>query len=77
MLNSAPGSQPWYERYIRVFCRQVFLDKSGDNAERGFWLCKILQPWPLVFQARLLYILYGPLSENGRLQNLTEMHLLF
>ena len=67
VLNSAPGSQPWFERYIRVFCRRVFLDKSADNAERGFWLCKLLQSRPLVFQARLIYILYGPLNEDGRL----------
>ena len=67
MLRSTPGSQPWYERYIRVFCRQIFLDKASDFVEKGFWLCKILKPWPLVFQARLLYILYGPVNDdNGK-----------
>lgn len=67
VLRSSPGSQPWYERYIRVFCREIFLDKSSDLTEKGFWLCKILKPWPLVFQARLLYILYGPVNdENGK-----------
>ena len=67
VLRSPPGSQPWYERYIRVFCREIFLDKASDPTERGFWLCKILKPWPLVFQARLIYILYGPVNdENGK-----------
>ncbi|XP_068674626.1 F-box only protein 47-like [Montipora foliosa] len=65
VLRSTPGSQPWHERYIRVFCREIFLDKSGDLNETGFWLCKILKPWPLVFQARLLYIIYGPVNEDN------------
>ncbi|XP_074637810.1 F-box only protein 47-like [Acropora palmata] len=65
VLRSLPGSQPWYERYIRVFCREIFLDKSSDLNEKGFWLCKILKPWPLVFQARLLYIIYGPVNEDN------------
>lgn len=67
VLRSTPGTQPWYERYIRVFCREIFLDKACDLAEKGFWLCKVLKPWPLVFQARLLYILYGPVNDdNGK-----------
>ena len=65
VLHTAPASQPWYERYIRVFCREVFLDKASDTTERAFWLSKILRPWPYVFQARLLFILYGPLSDDG------------
>ncbi|XP_078349063.1 F-box only protein 47-like [Oculina patagonica] len=65
VLRSTPGSQPWYEKYIRVFCREIFLDKASDLVEKGFWLCKILKPWPLVFQARLLYILYGPVNDDN------------
>ena len=50
-----------------MFCREIFLDKANDFVEKGFWLCKILKPWPLVFQARLLYILYGPVNDdNGK-----------
>ena len=48
-----------------MFCREVFLDKASDTTERAFWLSKILRPWPYVFQARLLFILYGPLSDDG------------
>lgn len=48
-----------------MFCREIFLDKASDLVEKGFWLCKILKPWPLVFQARLLYILYGPVNDDN------------
>ncbi|KAJ7390996.1 F-box only protein 47 [Desmophyllum pertusum] len=34
VLRSTPGSQPWYERYIRVFCREIFLDKASDLVEK-------------------------------------------
>lgn len=60
VLNTTPGTYPWFEKYIRVFCREIFLNKAFDECDRGFWLSTILKPWPLVFQARVLYILYGP-----------------
>nr|KAG5695438.1 hypothetical protein BaRGS_033563 [Batillaria attramentaria] len=28
-------------------------------ADKAFWLTRILKPWPMVQQARLLYLLYG------------------
>ena len=59
-LNKGLGSLPWYEKYVRVFYREIFLDKAEDEAELGFWLSQMLAPLPLVFQARMLYILYGP-----------------
>ena len=59
-LVKGPGAKPWYEKYVRVFCREIFLDKADDGAELGFWLCQMLLPLPLVHQARMLYMLYGP-----------------
>ena len=59
-LIKGPGAKPWYEKYVRVFYREIFLDKADDGAELGFWLCQMLSPLPLVYQARMLYILYGP-----------------
>ena len=56
---------PWYEKYIRVFYREIFLDKADDGAELGFWLCQMLSSLPLVYQARMLYILYGPEDTDG------------
>jgi F-box protein 47 len=63
-LKRGPGSKPWYEKYVRVFYREIFLDKADDGAELGFWLCQMLSPLPLVYQARMLYILYGPEDSN-------------
>ncbi|XP_001627407.2 F-box only protein 47 [Nematostella vectensis] len=66
VLHTAPGSHPWFERYIRVFCREIFLDKASDRQEKLFWLTSILKPWPIVCKARLLYIIYGPVfNESG------------
>ena len=54
-------------RYIRVFCREIFLNKACKT-ERGFWMAQILKNYPMFFQARLLFILYGPTDhENGKL----------
>ncbi|KAK3700884.1 hypothetical protein QZH41_012700, partial [Actinostola sp. cb2023] len=73
VLNSTPGTFPWFEKYIRIFCREVFLNKAFDEPDRGFWLSTILKPWPLVFQARLLYILYGPYYRDTGLINWSVM----
>ncbi|XP_031572953.1 F-box only protein 47-like [Actinia tenebrosa] len=73
VLNSSPGTYPWFEKYIRVFCREIFLNKALDDQDRGFWLSTILKPWPLVFQARLLYILYGPFYRDTGLINWVVM----
>jgi F-box protein 47 len=64
-LKKGPGSMPWYEKYIRVFYREIFLDKADDGAELSFWLCQMLSSLPLVYQARMLYILYGPEDTDG------------
>uniref|UniRef100_U3JZP1 F-box protein 47 n=1 Tax=Ficedula albicollis TaxID=59894 RepID=U3JZP1_FICAL len=51
------------ELRIRLFCRAVLLSGSrrGDSA---FWLTRILKPWPMVNQARLLYLIFGPVSSR-------------
>lgn len=59
LMKSKPGTMPGYERYIRVFCREIFLNKASKT-EKGFWMAQILKPYPIFFQARLLFILYGP-----------------
>ena len=65
------GSHQRLEFEIRCFFRRVFLDHCSSLQDRAFWLTRILKPWPLVYQARLLFLLYGPvLSGNGRFRNL-------
>ncbi|XP_032934587.1 F-box only protein 47 [Catharus ustulatus] len=63
VLSSKPGSARRLELRIRLFCRAVLLSGSrrGDSA---FWLTRILKPWPMVNQARLLYIIFGPVSSR-------------
>ncbi|NXO85975.1 FBX47 protein, partial [Sitta europaea] len=56
VVSSKPGSARRLELRIRLFCRAVLLS-GGDSA---FWLTRLLKPWPMVNQARLLYIIFGP-----------------
>lgn len=55
------GGHQKLEFEIRCFYRRVFLDQCSSLHDRAFWLTRILKPWPLVYQARLLFLLYGPL----------------
>ncbi|CAK7290765.1 F-box only protein 47 [Vulpes lagopus] len=59
---SKPGSARKLELRIRLFCRNVLLDHWTHQSDSAFWLTRILKPWPMVNQARLLYIIFGPVS---------------
>ncbi|XP_069882961.1 F-box only protein 47 isoform X1 [Dipodomys merriami] len=64
---SKPGSIHKLELRIRLFCRNVLLDHWTHRSDSAFWLTRILKPWPMVNQARLLYIIFGPISpQNGK-----------
>ncbi|TKS67403.1 F-box only protein 47 [Collichthys lucidus] len=68
----------WHkELQLRLFCRQVLLDPWQNQPDSQFWLMQLLKPWPMVSQARLLFILYGPLLPEGSLgwQDLVERGL--
>ncbi|XP_048222550.1 F-box only protein 47 [Perognathus longimembris pacificus] len=66
-VSSKPGSIHRLELRIRLFCRNVFLDHWTHPSDSAFWLTRILKPWPMVNQARLLYIIFGPtLPQNGK-----------
>ncbi|XP_042337620.1 F-box only protein 47-like [Plectropomus leopardus] len=61
VVTAKPGVR-WYQRLqLRLFCRQVLLDPWLSQTECQFWLMQLLKPWPMVSQAHLLLILYGPL----------------
>eukprot|EP00794_Sanderia_malayensis_P018120 gene18120-19930_t len=64
VLKSSPGSHPGFERYIRIFCREIFLNKS-EQADLSFWLAQILKAWPMCLQAKILFVLYGPMNEDS------------
>nr|XP_025041971.1 F-box only protein 47 isoform X1 [Pelodiscus sinensis] len=66
VVSSKPGSARKLELRIRLFCRSVLLNHWIHRSDSAFWLTRILKPWPMVNQARLLYIIFGPVSSiNG------------
>ncbi|XP_032386201.1 F-box only protein 47 isoform X2 [Etheostoma spectabile] len=77
VITGKPGVR-WYQKLqLRLFCRQVLLDPWPNQSECQFWLMQLLKPWPMVSQAHLLFILYGPLLPEGSLgwQDLVERGL--
>ncbi|XP_053309892.1 F-box only protein 47 [Spea bombifrons] len=75
LVNSKPGSACKLELRVRLFCRNVLLDHWTQRSDSAFWLTRLLKPWPFVNQARLLYIIFGPVSAiDGHVSwlNMTE-----
>ncbi|NWI96730.1 FBX47 protein, partial [Pitta sordida] len=62
VVSSKAGSCRKLELRIRLYCRRVLLNHWTHSSDSAFWLTRILKPWPIVNQARLLYILFGPVS---------------
>nr|XP_009487338.1 PREDICTED: F-box only protein 47 [Pelecanus crispus] len=62
VVSSKPGSARKLELRIRLYCRSVLLNHWIHQSDSAFWLTRILKPWPMVNQARLLYIIFGPVS---------------
>ncbi|NXE98387.1 FBX47 protein, partial [Menura novaehollandiae] len=62
VVSSKPGSARRLELRIRLYCRSVLLNPWIHRSDSAFWLTRILKPWPMVNQARLLYIIFGPVS---------------
>ncbi|KAF3695002.1 F-box only protein 47 [Channa argus] len=67
VVTSKPGLKGYQELQLRLFCRQVLLDRWPKQPDCQFWLMQLLKPWPMVSQARLLFILYGPLLPGDTL----------
>ncbi|XP_035995410.1 F-box only protein 47 isoform X1 [Fundulus heteroclitus] len=74
LLTAKPGLKRNQELQLRLFCRKVLLDPCQNQPDGQFWLVQLLKPWPMVSQAHLLFILYGPLLHEGVLgwQDLVE-----
>uniref|UniRef100_UPI0037E74BAA F-box only protein 47-like n=1 Tax=Semicossyphus pulcher TaxID=241346 RepID=UPI0037E74BAA len=77
VITEKPGVSWYQELQLRLFCRQVLLDPWPNQPECQFWLMQLLKPWPLVSQAHLLFIFYGPQLPEGTLgwQDLVERGL--
>ncbi|XP_014823179.1 F-box only protein 47 [Poecilia latipinna] len=65
LLTTKPGLKRYQELQLRLFCRKVLLDPCQNQPDGQFWLVQLLKPWPLVSQAHLLFILFGPLLHEG------------
>lgn len=66
VLCCAPSSLPSHERDIRLLHKYLFLIPARrSDKEYAFWLTQILKPWPITYQARLLYLLTAPEDEDG------------
>uniref|UniRef100_A0A8C5DVW5 FBXO47 ARM repeats region domain-containing protein n=1 Tax=Gouania willdenowi TaxID=441366 RepID=A0A8C5DVW5_GOUWI len=63
VVMAKPGRHQ--ELQLRLFCRHVLLNPWLDQSEGQFWLMLLLKPWPLFNQAKILFILYGPLLPEG------------
>ncbi|XP_013866917.1 F-box only protein 47 [Austrofundulus limnaeus] len=74
VLKTIPGVRVYQELQLRLFCRHVLLDPWRNQPDCQFWLVHLLKPWPIVSQAQLLLVLYGPLLPDGFIgwQNLVE-----
>ncbi|NXG20549.1 FBX47 protein, partial [Grallaria varia] len=62
VVSSKAGSARKLELRIRLYCRRVLLNHWIHRSDSAFWLTRILKPWPIVNQARLLYLIFGPVS---------------
>ncbi|XP_053573466.1 F-box only protein 47 [Bombina bombina] len=62
LVSKKPGSTQKLELRLRLFCRNVLLDHWTHRSDSAFWLTRLLKPWPMVNQAHLLYLFFGPVS---------------
>ncbi|XP_005105911.1 F-box only protein 47 [Aplysia californica] len=68
VVANKPGLHSHIEVKVRHFFRRIFLDPCGTVLDKAFWITRVLKPWPLVFQARLLYLLYSGHCSGGEIQ---------
>ncbi|XP_049451154.1 F-box only protein 47-like [Epinephelus fuscoguttatus] len=77
VITGKPGVRCYQKLQLRLYCRRVLLDPWLNQPDCQFWLMQLLKPWPMVSQAQLLFMLYGPLLPEGTLglQDLVERGL--
>ena len=64
IVTVCAGAHVSMEMEVRLFLRNVFVDPCKSTVDKAFWLTRILKPWPLIHQARLMYLLFGPTHEG-------------
>ena len=56
------GALPKLELQCRLFFRRVFLNQCTHNSDVAVWLNLLLKPFPMVYQARVIFLLFGPVN---------------
>ncbi|XP_040357521.1 F-box only protein 47-like [Ixodes scapularis] len=64
VLSARPDRFRRDELALRSFVRSLFLREASEG-EAVAWLSRLLAPWPLVFRAKLLYLVYGPCCQHA------------
>ncbi|KAG0414052.1 hypothetical protein HPB47_008792 [Ixodes persulcatus] len=64
VLSARPDRFRRDELALRSFVRSLFLREASED-EAVAWLSRLLAPWPLVFRAKLLYLVYGPCCQHA------------
>jgi hypothetical protein len=76
LLMNEPGSKEAHERDVRQFIQEVFLKKAVTPDQRSLWLSLLLEMYPTQ-QARLLYLLYGPMQNiDGKYSGMIDWTIL-
>lgn len=64
-LVSCAGKWPEIERRLRIFFRWFVLDYCfKKNEDVGFWVATVLESLTTYHQAKLLYLIFGPLARG-------------
>ena len=77
LLFNEAGSKEAHERDVRQFVLEVFLKKAISPDQRSLWMSLLLEMYPTQ-QARLLYLLYGPLQtiDHGKYNGMIDWTIL-
>ena len=76
LMNPKHGTFKNFERDVRQFIQEVFLKKAVSPDQRSLWLSLVMDLYP-DHQARLLYLLYGPLhTTNGKCTGMIDWDML-
>ena len=61
-IDHISGADSHRELHVRLFFRRVFIDQARNMEEKAFWLDLILKSLPMVHQAKVLFLLFGPVA---------------
>ena len=69
-IDHIQGADSHRELHVRLFFRRVFIDQARNMEEKAFWLDLILKSLPMVHQAKVLFLLFGPVATGTFAKNI-------